>query len=134
MVAWSSNPAKTATKMKCSGTLNLWSPQPPLVHKLSVLASYHHLNQTKASNINSLSTQAKRFEATSFTEDLSNLADLIYSEMQQFQQDKENLETELLQVGLNWSIFENLFAMRRLAEHAESVKISRGFLDDALGK
>ena len=77
---------------------------------------------------------AKGFEATSFTEDLSNLADLIYSEMQQFQHDKENLETELLQVGLNWSIFENLFAMRRLAEHAESVKISRGFLDDALGK
>ena len=36
--------------------------------------------------------QSMRFEATSFTEDLSNLADLIYSEMQQFQQDKENLE------------------------------------------
>lgn len=77
---------------------------------------------------------AKRFEATSFTEDLSKLADLIYSEMQQFKEDKENLEAQLLRVGLNWSIFENLFAMRRIAEHAEAVKATRGFLDDALGK
>lgn len=74
--------------------------------------------------------QSSNFEATSFAYDSSNLADQVFLEIQQFQQDKEIREAELAEMGLTSTIVENPLAMRRLQEHLSSQERVRCLLNE----
>ena len=72
------------------------------------------------------------FETASLANDLSNLGDRVVAEVKQFEQEKQSLNEELLEVGLNSTIFENNFAIRRIREHQHSIEQIRGFLNSSL--
>ena len=76
--------------------------------------------------------QSSNFEATSFAYDSSNLADQVFLELQQFQQDKEIREAELAEMGLTSTIVDNPLAMRRLQEHLSSQERVRCLLNETL--
>ena len=63
---------------------------------------------------------------------MSNLGDRVVAEVKQFEQEKQSLNEELLEVGLNSTIFENNFAIRRIREHQHSIEQIRGFLNSSL--